>query len=217
MKVLIVEDEVDLANALQKALKEASFSVDVAHDGESGLFSAERVEYDLVVLDLMLPRIDGWDVLRQLRVKKRTPVLILTARDAVADKVRGLNTGADDYLTKPFSLDEFLARVRSLIRRAAGKPSPVLASGDVEINTAARTVKKAGKVVDLTAKEYALAEFLLMHHGELITRTMLYDHIYCESDDTLSNVVDVHIVHLRKKLGQDFVATRRGQGYIVRG
>ena len=130
--------------------------------------------------------------------------------------MRGLNAGADDYLTKPFALDEFLARVHALVRRAADHPSPMLAVGDVEIDTASRTARRGGKEVVLTAKEYALAEFLALHRGTLVTRTMLYDHIYSEDSDTLSNVVDVHVSNLRKKLGQEFVVTRRGQGYLVR-
>lgn len=215
MRVLVVEDEADLARTLRQALEEDGFAVDVARDGESGLYSAEGVDYDALVLDLMLPKMDGWQVLRKLRAKKKTPVLILTARDAVGDKVKGLDSGADDYLTKPFQLSELLARVRALIRRAAEKPSPVLRLGDIELNTAARTVKKGGKAVELTAKEYALAELLALHKGELVTRTMIYDHIYDESDDSLSNVVDVYVSNLRRKLGKDFVETRRGQGYIV--
>ncbi len=215
MRVLVVEDEVDLAGALKKALEEEGFSVDVATDGESGLFNAESWEYDAVVLDLMLPRLDGWTILRRLRARKKTPVLILTARDAVVDKVCGLNAGADDYLTKPFQLGELVARIRALIRRSAGRPSPLLRVGDVEIDTAARRVRRAGREVVLTPKEYALAEFLAVNKGKLVTRTMIYDHIYDEEDDTLSNVVDVHVSNLRGKLGKDFVETRRGQGYIV--
>lgn len=215
MRVLVVEDEVDLARTVKQALEEDGFAVDVAHDGESGLFNAEGVDYDALVLDLMLPRMDGWTVLKRLRAKKKTPVLILTARDATPDKVKGLNAGADDYLTKPFELAELLARVRALIRRAADKPSPVITLTDVEINTASRTVKKAGKPVELTAKEYALIELLALHKGELVTRTMIYEHIYDEQDDSLSNVVDVYVSNLRKKLGKDFVETRRGQGYIL--
>jgi two-component system OmpR family response regulator len=216
VRVLVVEDEVDLARAVKKAFEEEGFAVDVAHDGECGLFNAESWEYDAVVLDLMLPRVDGWQVLKKLRARKSTPVLLLTARDALADKVAGLNAGADDYLTKPFELGELIARVRALIRRAAGKPAPVVRVGDVEINTAARTVKKAGRPVELTAKEYALAELLALRRGELVTRSMIYDHIYDENDGTLSNVVDVYVSNLRKKLGRNFVETRRGQGYIAR-
>lgn len=216
MRVLVVEDEVDLASALRRALVEEGLAVDVAHDGESGLYQAESVDYDAILLDLMLPRLDGWEVLKRLRKKKATPVLVLTARDAVVDKVKGLNTGADDYLTKPFELSELIARVRALVRRSAGKPSPVVRLGDLEIDTAARTVKKGGKAVELTPKEYALAELLVLRKGELVTRTAIYEHIYDDSDDSLSNVVDVYVSNLRRKLGKDFVETRRGEGYIVR-
>jgi two-component system OmpR family response regulator len=216
VRVLVVEDEVDLASALRRALMEEGLAVDVAHDGESGLYQAESVDYDAILLDLMLPRLDGWEVLKRLRKKKSTPVLVLTARDAVVDKVKGLNTGADDYLTKPFELTELIARVRALVRRSAGKPSPVVRLGDLEIDTAARTVKKGGKAVELTPKEYALAELLVLRKGELVTRTAIYEHIYDDSDDSLSNVVDVYVSNLRRKLGKDFVETRRGEGYIVR-
>jgi two-component system OmpR family response regulator len=215
VRILVVEDELDLARAVKQALEEEGFSCDVAGDGESGLFNATSWEYDTVVLDLMLPRLDGWSVLKKLREKKKTPVLILTARDAVVEKVKGLNTGADDYLTKPFSLDELIARVRALIRRSAAQPSPVLRLGNVEIDTAARAVRAAGKPVELTAKEYALVELLAMNRGRLVTRTTIYEKIYDEDDDTLSNVVDVYVSNIRRKLGKDLVETRRGQGYIV--
>ncbi len=217
MRVLVVEDEPDLARAVKQALEEEGFACDAANDGESGLFNAESWDYDAVVLDLMLPRMDGWTVLKRLRAKKKTPVLILTARDALSDKVKGLDSGADDYLTKPFELAELVARVRALIRRAADQPSPVIALGAVEINTAARTVKKDGKAVELSPKEYALVELLALSRGKLVTRTQIYEHVYDEDSDTLSNVVDVHVSNIRRKLGKDFVETRRGQGYIVHG
>jgi two-component system OmpR family response regulator len=216
MRVLIVEDERPLARVLWQALEEEGYSVDVAYDGQEGLYRAESGVYDVIVLDLMLPKLDGWTVLARLRRKQcRTPVLILTARDTTADKVRGLDAGSDDYLTKPFELDELLARVRALRRRSAGQPTPVVTIGDVEIDTAAGTVRKAGQPVALTAKEYALVELLVRQAGRLVTRTMIYDHIYDEQDDTLSNVVDVYISNLRKKLGKEFIETRRGQGYVV--
>ncbi len=216
MRVLVVEDEVDLARALRRALEEEGLAVDVAHDGESGLYQAESVDYDAVLLDHMLPRLDGWEVLRRLRKKKATPVLVLTARDDEVDQVIGLELGADDYLTTPFELAELIARVRALVRRTAGKPSPLVRMGDLEIDTAARVVKKKGKAVELTPKEYALAELLVLRRGELVTRTAIYEHIYDDADDSLSNVVDVYVSNLRRKLGKDFVETRRGEGYIVR-
>lgn len=215
MRILVIEDEVDLARAVRQALEEDHLAVDVAHDGQSGLFSALSIDYDAVVLDLMLPRLDGWTVLARLREKKRTPVLILTARDAVPDRIRGLDGGADDYLIKPFSIDELISRVRALIRRSSGRPDPVIRLRDIEINTAAHTVKRGGEGVHLTGKEYALLELLATHRGELVTRTTIYEHIYDEDDETLSNIVDVYVANLRKKLGKNFVETRRGQGYIV--
>jgi two-component system OmpR family response regulator len=214
--LLVVEDEADLARALRQALEEDGYSVDVERDGRGALFVATQYDYDAIVLDLMIPKLDGWGVLRSLRDGgKATPVLILTARDTVADKVRGLDSGADDYLTKPFVIEELLARVRALIRRATGQPSPILGLGDVEIDTVCGVVRKGGEIVDVTAKEYALVELLARNCGKLVTRSMIYEHIYDEDDDTLSNVVDVYISNLRKKLGKDFITTRRGQGYII--
>jgi two-component system OmpR family response regulator len=215
MRLLIVEDEEELAETVRRAFVEDGFSVDVATDGESGLFNAQSWDYDAIVLDLMLPRMGGIDVLKKVRAKSTTPVLILTARDGVDDKVKGLNTGADDYLTKPFQLTELIARVRALVRRSAGKPSPVLKVGDLEIDTVSRTIRRKGKPVELTPKEFALAEFMALHRGELVTRTMIYDHLYDETDDTLSNVLDVYVSNLRRKLGKTFIETRRNQGYIL--
>lgn len=215
MRILVVEDEADLAGALKKALEEEGMACDVAPDGPSGQFNAENWEYDAIILDLMLPGVSGWEILKRLRKRKATPVLILTARDAIPDKVRGFDSGADDYLTKPFQLDELLARLRALIRRSAGHPSPVIRLGPVEIDTARRSVRKDGREMALAPKEYALVELLALHRGKLVTRTMIYDHIYDESDDSLSNVVDVYVSNIRKKLGKEFVETRRGEGYVV--
>lgn len=216
MRLLIVEDEPGLAATLRKVLAEEGFSVDVAVDGETALWQARAVAYDVIVLDLMIPGIDGWEVIRQLRSgDNRSPILVLTARDATPDKVRALDSGADDYLTKPFTLTELLARIRALIRRAADSPAPVLSIGDVRIETSARRVKRAGVDVELTAKEYALLEFLALHRGTLVTRSMLFEHVYDDRDDTMSNVVDVYVASLRRKLGHDVIKTRRGAGYIV--
>ena len=217
MRLLVIEDEIDLVRVIQQALEEEGFSIDTAMDGEVGLSKARSWDYDAIILDIMLPRLDGFGVLRELRKGKRTPVLLLTARDELADKVRGFDSGADDYVTKPFEIDELVARVRALIRRSANQPSPRIEVGDVEVDMAARTVKKAGQAVALTAKEYALVELLVLHRGKLVTRTMIYDHIYDEHDDTFSNVVDVYVANLRRKLGKDFIETRRGMGYIVGG
>ena len=215
MRILVVEDEPDLAAALKKALVEDGFACDVAGDGRSGLFNAQSWEYDAIVLDLMLPGIDGWELLKQLRSKRTTPVLILTARDAMSDKLRGFNTGADDYLTKPFALEELLARLKALIRRSAGKPSPVIRLGAIQVDTGSRTVTRDGRDVPLAPKEYALVELLALNRGKLVTRTMIYNHIYDETDDSLSNVVDVYVSNIRKKLGAEFVETRRGMGYVI--
>jgi two-component system OmpR family response regulator len=189
--------------------------VDTTQDGEDGLFKALEIDYDAIVLDVMLPRLDGWAVLAKLRTKKTTPVLMLTARDATKDRVRGFDTGADDYLVKPFEQDELLARIRALIRRSAGKPTPALVIGDVTIDTTNRTVTLAGKEVTLTAREYAVLEYLTLHRGKLITRTALYEHLYDDSGDTLSNMMDVLIYNLRSKLGRTLIATRRGHGYSI--
>jgi two-component system OmpR family response regulator len=217
MRLLIVEDEPDLTRVLRQALTESGFSVDTAADGEEGLWKAKQTDYDAIILDLMLPRMQGGEVLRELRESKITPVLVLTARDAPTDKITNLNLGADDYLTKPFDLDELIARVRALIRRSTNHPSPVLRAGEVELDTSARVVRRQGQHVELAVKEYAILELLMMHQDKLVTRTMIYEHVYGEDDGTLSNVVDVYICNLRKKLGGDLINTRRGEGYIIRG
>jgi two-component system OmpR family response regulator len=216
VRLLVVEDEPDLAATLRKSLTEEGFAVDLAADGEEALWQAESVPYDAVVLDVMLPRLGGIDVLRRLRMSgSRVPVLVLTARDGSADKIAALNTGADDYLTKPFTFAELLARIRALIRRAVGAPSPLLRLGAVEIDTSARRVSRDGVDVELSPKEYALLEYLALHRGTLVTRTMLHEHIYDDQDSTMSNVVDVYVASLRRKLGRDLIRTSRGSGYII--
>jgi two-component system OmpR family response regulator len=215
MRILIVEDEPRLLRSLAKALREEGYAVDTAEAGDDGLFKAQSSDYDALVLDVMLPRLDGWQILERLRQTKRTPVLMLTARDTTRDRVRGLDTGADDYLVKPFDLDELLARLRALIRRSAGQSRPELAVRDVVIDTRARTVTRAGEAIPLTAREYAILEYLALHQGEVVTRTALYEHLFDENDDTLSNLLDVHVFSIRKKLGAELIATRRGQGYVI--
>jgi two-component system, OmpR family, response regulator len=217
VRVLVIEDEPDLLQALVQALREEGYAADQAVDGPEGLFKAQGCDYEAIVLDLMLPGIDGFEVLSRLRNTKKTPVLILTARDAVSDRVKGLDAGADDYVLKPFALSELLARLRSLIRRSAGIADPVIKIGDVAIDTRTRTVARAGVDVPLTAREYALVELLALYRGKLITRTMIYEQLFGDDDDSLSNVVEVHVSHIRKKLGKDFIQTRRGQGYQVDG
>jgi two-component system OmpR family response regulator len=216
MRLLVVEDERALAATLRKALAEEGFAVDIVGDGDAAMWQACGTAYDLIVLDLMLPGVDGWAVVSRLRGDGcRTPVLVLTARDAVADKVRALDAGADDYLTKPFTLAELKARIRALIRRAAGAPNPVLQIGDVCIDTSARRVARAGVTIEFAPKEYALLLFLALHRGTVVTRSMLYEHLYDDSADTMSNVVDVYIASIRRKLGRDLIRTCRGAGYVI--
>lgn len=215
MRVLVVEDEPDLRQSLMQSLREDGYAVDGSDNGSDGLFKATSWEYDVIVLDWMLPGLSGLELLEQLRREKPTPVLMLTARDAIQDRVTGLDGGADDYLVKPFSLGELLARVRALIRRSMGQSSNQIVIGDVTVDLAGRVVLRGGEPTSLTAREYALVELLALHRGKLVTRTMIYDHLFDEEDDSLSNLVDVHVSHIRKKLGRDFIETRRGQGYIL--
>jgi two-component system OmpR family response regulator len=215
MRLLVVEDEADLLTSLAKALREEGYAVDTAADGEDGLYKAQSLDYDAVVLDVMLPRLDGWQLLDRLRESKKTPVLMLTARDAPPDRVRGLDGGADDYVVKPFDLDELLARLRALIRRAAGQTRNVVEIGDVVVATDARRVNRAGRPIALTPREYALVEFLALHRGRVVSRTELYEHLFDEDEDTLSNLLDVHVSNVRKKLGAGLITTHRGHGYSI--
>jgi two-component system OmpR family response regulator len=215
MRLLIIEDDPLLQRSLAAGLREENYAVDTADDGETGLYKATQSDYDCILLDGMLPVFDGWEVLRRLRPLKSTPVLMLTARDAVPDRVRGLDAGADDYLTKPFDGDELIARIRALIRRSSGKASSTIEAGDVTIDTAARTVSHRGQEIPLTAREYALVEYLALHRGAVVSRSELYEHLFDEDDDTLSNLLDVHVSNIRKKLGAEFITTRRGHGYTI--
>jgi two-component system OmpR family response regulator len=217
MRILVIEDEPELRRALAQALREDGYAVDEAADGDDGLFKATSWDYDALVLDLLLPGKDGWEVLAGLRRQRKTPVLILTARDAVSDRVRGLDAGADDYLVKPFDLAEMLARLRALIRRAAGQAEPVIVVGDVAIDPRARAVTRGGTPVALTAREYAVVELLALHRGRVVSRAQIHEHLFDENDDSLSNLIDVHVSNVRKKLGRDFISTRRGQGYVIDG
>jgi two-component system, OmpR family, response regulator len=216
MRALIVEDEPRLLDSLTRALREEGYAVDKAATGEEGLSKAKTNDYDVVVLDVMLPRLDGWQVLAELRQTRRTPVLMLTGRDTLQDRVRGLDGGADDYLVKPFDLPELLARLRALIRRAAGQTHPKVILGEVTLDTGTRTVTRAGQVVALTAREYSLLEYLALHRGAVVSRTELFEHLFDEHDQTLSNLLDVHVFSIRRKLGHELITTRRGQGYCIK-
>jgi len=216
VRVLIVEDEPKSAAYLRKGLCEHGYVADLAGNGEDGLYLARNSEYDLLILDVMLPQRDGWSVISELRrAGSETPVLFLTARDSVPDRVKGLDLGADDYLIKPFDLAELLARVRALIRRAAGVATNAVEIDDVSIDLRSRTVTWAGTAIPLTATEYRILEYLALHRGRVVSRTELYEHLRGENDDTLSNVMDVHVAGIRRKLGPDLISTKRGHGYCI--
>ncbi len=222
MRILIVEDNKPLSRALRQGIEEEGYAVDAAYDGDEADFKIRNTDYDVIVLDLMLPKIDGLSLLRKWRAEgKRSCVLVLTARDTVEDKIAGLDLGADDYLTKPFEVDELLARVRALVRRKHAVQDPVLRCHDLEIDTAARTVKRAGRPIYLTPREYGLLEFLAFHRGRVVTRSMIWEHLYDEHDESTSNVVDVYIRYLRNKIDKGYepslIMTRWGEGYMLRG
>ncbi len=222
MRILLVEDHKPLVRALRQGLEEEGFAVDVATDGEEGDFKARSSGYDVIILDLMLPKIDGLTLLRNWRrAGLATHVLVLTARDTTEDKVAGLDLGADDYLTKPFQLEELLARLRALIRRGHFAKDPVLRAFDLEIDTVARTVKRGGQPIHLTPREFALLQFLAYHRGKVVSRAMIWEHLYDEYDENTSNVVDVYIRYLRTKIDKGFepplILTRWGEGYLLRG
>jgi len=222
MRLLLIEDHKPLVRALRQGLEEEGFAVDVAYDGEEGDFKARSAQYDAVILDLMLPKQDGLTLLQRWRRDGlKMYVLVLTARDKIEDKVRGLDQGADDYLTKPFELGELFARLRALIRRGHEVKDPVVRVHDLEIDTAARTVKRSGQPIHLTPREYSLLEFLAFHRGKVATRTMIWEHLYDEQDESTSNVVDVYIRYLRNKIDKGFdpplILTRWGEGYLLRG
>jgi two-component system, OmpR family, copper resistance phosphate regulon response regulator CusR len=220
MRVLVVEDYELLRDSIVQGLEEAGFAVDAAGDGETALWQAQGGGFDVIVLDLMLPKIDGLEVLRRLRAKDpKVCVLILTARDAAEDRVRGLDLGADDYLVKPFVFAELVARVKALVRRKYEAKSPVVRVGDLEVDTAARVARRGGKVIELSAREYALLEFLSVRAGQVVSRSDIWEHVYDGASTPESNVVDVFIRHLRKKLEKPPLApiihTRRGLGYVL--
>jgi DNA-binding response OmpR family regulator len=222
MRLLLIEDHKPLVRALKQGLEEEGFAVDVAYDGEEGDFKAKTADYDVIILDLMLPKEDGLSLLQRWRRDgMETHVLMLTARSSIDDKVKGLDLGADDYLTKPFELGELLARLRALIRRGHQVKDPVLRVHDLEIDTTARMVKRGGQSIHLTPREYALLQFLAFHRGKVVTRSMIWEHLYDEQDENTSNVVDVYIRYLRNKIDKGFepslILTRWGEGYLLRG
>jgi heavy metal response regulator len=220
MRILLVEDEEKVARFVERGLVAERFAVDVAADGVSGLELADTYNYDLMILDLMLPRMEGSEVLRRVRLSNRNiPILVLTARDALADKVEHFEAGADDYLTKPFAFAELLVRVKALLRRGPVTRSSVLRVGDLELDRLSQQVKKAGKRVELTSKEYALLEYLMAHAGQVLSRTMIIEHVWDQSFDGVTNIVDVYVRHLRNKVDDTseakLIRTVRGVGYVI--
>jgi DNA-binding response OmpR family regulator len=220
VRVLVVEDEVKMVRAVRRGLEQEGYAVDSASDGDEGLYLATENAYDAIVLDVMLPGIDGFEVCRRLRAERRwAPVLMLTARDTVADRIEGLDVGADDYLVKPFAFGELLARLRALIRRGAVERPAVLRAGDVILDPAAHAVTRSGRQVEMSAREFALLEFLMRHPGEVVSRTAILEHVWDYSYDGMSNVVDVYVGYLRRKLEQPFgrtlIRTVRGVGYVL--
>ncbi len=205
MRILVVEDEKTLANLIKKGYEEEGFAVDVAYDGEDGLYLAQNNIYDCIVLDIMLPIIDGISILKKLREQNNsTPIIILTAKDAVQDKVLGLDSGSDDYLTKPFSFEELLSRTRAIVRRKYLVSTPIIKIDDLEINTVRKTVKRANKLIELSAKEYTLLEYLALNKNKVLSRSMIIEHMYNEDFDLDSNVIDVFINRIRNKIDRNF-------------
>src|ERR1043166_3921889 len=220
MRCLVVEDEKKVADFVARGLRAERFATDIATDGDAGWDLASRVEYDVIILDLMLPGLSGTELLARLRKQNaRTPILILTARDATADKVRHFDAGADDYLTKPFAFAELLVRVKALLRRGPVNRSNTLRVADLEIDRLAHQVRRGGKKIDLTAKEFALLEYLTTNQGRVLSRTMIIEHVWDESFEGLTNIVDVYVRHLREKVDDPFtrklIRTIRGSGYCL--
>ena len=221
MRVLIVEDEKKVAGFIKKGLEEETYAVDVSYDGEDGLHLGSGGQYDLIILDIMLPKIDGLEILSQLRDQGRdTPILLLTAKDAVDDRVTGLNKGADDYLTKPFAFSELLARVRVLLRRGKAEVKTTLQISDLTLDLVSHNVNRGGDEIELTGKEYSLLEYFMRNQEKVLTRTMIAEHVWDYNFDTFTNVIDVYINHLRKKIDKGreskLLHTLRGVGYIMK-
>jgi len=221
MRILLADDDLKFCDVVKRGLEEEAYAVDCVHDGEEGLYYAENGPYNLIILDIMMPKIDGLEMCRRLRAKKNlTPVLMLTAKDAVEDRVAGLDTGADDYLVKPFAFPELLARVRALLRRESGVKSPELKVGELVLNTVTREVRWKGKLIELTSKEYAILNYMMRRPNAVVTRTMIEEHAWDYDLDSISNLVDVYILRLRQKIdpeqGKQIIQTVRGSGYRIR-
>jgi len=221
MRILVIEDERKVATFIKKGLVEEHYAVDTAFDGEEGLYLAEINEYDLIVLDLMIPKIDGFGVLKKIRERKNNvPILVLTAKDSVDDTVRGLDAGCDDYLTKPFAFAELLARIRALLRRDKKEKESVLRIADLSLSIVTHKVMRQGKEIELTSKEYALLEYFMRNPEKVLTRTMISEHVWDYHFDSNTNVIDVYVNYLRKKIDKDFepklIHTIRGIGYMMK-
>ena len=221
MRILVVEDDKKVAGFIKKGLEEESQAVDVEYDGEDGLHLGSEGQYDLIILDIMLPKIDGLEILSQLRDQgKDTPIFLLTAKDAVDDKVTGLNKGADDYLTKPFAFSELLARVRVLLRRGKAEVKTTLMISDLTLDLVSHKVNRGGDEIELTGKEYGLLEYFMRNQEKVLTRTMIAEHVWDYNFDTFTNVIDVYINHLRKKIDKGrelkLLHTLRGVGYVMK-
>src|SRR5271157_273902 len=220
MRLLLVEDDARIARFVAKGLREESYAVDVVGNGNDAVYQAEINDYDVVILDVMIPGMDGFATCRAIRAKgKRTPILMLTARDGVEDRITGLDSGADDYLTKPFEFGELLARLRALLRRPRDVRSPKIVVGDLVLDTAAQTVKRGNRTISLTTKEYALLEFLARNAGRVIGRAEIAEHVWDESFDPFSNLIEVYVNRLRRKIDEGsakpLLQTRRGSGYVL--
>ena len=216
MRILVVEDEPRIAADIRAGLERAQYAVDHAADGETAWFQAGTEDYDAIVLDLGLPKLDGLSVLKRLRASDvTTPVLILTARDGWRDKVEGIDAGADDYLSKPFQMEELLARLRAITRRAVGQTSPIISAGPVEVDTRTRVVTVSGSAMALSALEYRLLYYLLHHRGRIVAQSELLEHLYAGDNERDTNAVEALVARLRRKLGVDLIETRRGHGYLV--
>ncbi len=220
MRILVIEDEKKVASFIKRGLEEEHYAVDLAYDGETGLYMSEVNDYDLIVLDLMLPKIDGLEVLKRIRGNRNNvPILVLTAKDTVEDIVRGLDTGGDDYLTKPFEFLEFLARIRALLRREKVDKEPVLKVADLTLSLVTHKVTRRGKEIELTSKEYALLEYFMRNPDKILTRTMISEHVWDYHFDSMTNVIDVYVNYLRRKIDKEFdpklIHTIRGVGYML--